>query len=103
SSIVPRPKTGLSSFDHTGHLKPWVQRHFYTYGSIMNKVGDLKNVAVPENYGFYDVVLKPSLRPKAPLVVDTLNYDYIEDDAQALEELIIEDKMKKSVLDKLFN
>src|SRR5690606_36724804 len=23
SSIIPRPKTGLSSFDYPGHLKPW--------------------------------------------------------------------------------
>src|SRR5690606_40048447 len=30
SSIIPRPKTALGSFDYTGHLKPWVQRHFNT-------------------------------------------------------------------------
>ena len=52
SSIIPRPKTGLSSFDYTGHLKGWVQRHFNTYGSIMRKMGELNNVAVGENYGF---------------------------------------------------
>src|SRR5690606_37317757 len=68
SSIIPRPKTGLSSFDYTGHLKGWVQRHFNTYGSIMRKLGELNNVSVPENYGFYGVVLQSNLRPKAPVM-----------------------------------
>lgn len=102
SSIVPRPKTGLSSFDHTGHLKPWVKRHFYTYGGIMRKVGDLKNVAVPEDYGFYEVVLKPSLRPRAPVVADTLGDNLFDPDL--LEEINLDDNTtKKSILDKLFN
>src|SRR5690606_9696802 len=59
SSIIPRPKTGLASFDYTGHLKPWVQRHFNTYGYIMNKLGQLQDEHVPETYGFYGVVLEP--------------------------------------------
>lgn len=103
SSIIPRPKTGLSSFDHTGQLKPWVQRHFNTYGSIMNKVGDLKDVNVPANYGFYDAILQPKLRPRAPLVADTIDYSLFGEDADFLQEIEIEERSKKSILDKLFN
>lgn len=102
SSIIPRPKTGLSSFDHTGHLKPWVQRHFNTYGSIMSKVGDLKGETIPINYGFYDVLLKPSLRPAAPLVLDSV-YDMSGEEADMLQEIEVEEKSKKSILDKLFS
>lgn len=102
SSIIPRPKTGLSSFDHNGQLKPWVQRHFNTYGSIMNKVGDLSNIAVPEGYGFYEVSLKPALRPKAPLRIDSLDYDSIGIDGEIWHDIEVEEKTKKSILDKLF-
>lgn len=66
ASIIPRPKTGLSSFDYKGQLKPWLLGYFNTYGTRMQKVGDLNTIEVPEDYGFHDVKLKPSLRPKAP-------------------------------------
>lgn len=105
SSIIPRPKTGLSSFDHTGHLKPWVQRHFNTYGHIMTKVGDLTNVEVPEYYGFYQVLLQPRWRPAAPAIVDTAdtaNQDVVEDHERAMREIEAEENTKKSILDKLF-
>lgn len=102
SSIIPRPKTGLSSFDHTGHLKPWVQRHFNTYGSIMSKGGELNSVNVLDSYGFYEVLLKPSLRPKAPLFVDSLTNDFSEEDMIFLQEVESGEKEKKSILDKLF-
>ena len=102
SSIIPRPKTGLSSFDHNGQLKPWVQRHFNTYGSIMNKMGDLKGIAVPANYGFYEVSLKSVLRPKAPLIVDSIGYDSLGVDIDIMEEIEVEEKTKRSILDKLF-
>lgn len=103
SSIIPRPKTGISSFDHTGHLKPWVQRHFNTYGYIMLKVGDLKEVNVPANYGFNDVLLQASLRPRAPLVLDTLSNGFMDDDSAFFEEIEVEERNKKSILDKLFD
>jgi len=102
SSIIPRPKTGLSSFDYTGHLKPWVQRHFNTYGSIMSKVGDLANVNVPSNYGFYEVLLKSNLRPKAPLVIDSLDNEWSNEDTDMLHDIEVEEKTKKSIFDKLF-
>ena len=105
SSIIPRPKTGLSSFDYTGHLKPWVQHHFNTYGYIMTKVGDLKNVEVPANYGFYEVLLQPRLRPAAPVFTDTTDTSYqdsIEDHERIMREMEAEENTKKSIIDKLF-
>src|SRR5690606_34270200 len=106
SSIIPRPKTGLSSFDYTGHLKPWVQRHFNTYGYIMSKVGDLNNVVVPENYGFYEVILQPRLRPPAPVfqdTIDTANQGIIEEHEQIIREMEADEQTKRSILDKLLN
>ncbi|WP_240903186.1 transglycosylase domain-containing protein [Sphingobacterium sp. SGG-5] len=106
SSIIPRPKTGVSSFDYTGHLKPWVQRHFNTYGYIMSKVGDLNNVAVPENYGFYEVVLQPRLRPARPAFVDTIDTvapDIVEYHEQVIREMEADEQVKKSILDKLLH
>lgn len=104
SSIIPRPKTGLNSFDYTGQLKPWVQRHFNTYGYIMHKMGELKNISVPDNYGFYEVVLQPQLRPAAPVMRDTATYDLdvIDEHEQIMRDIEMEEKTKKSILDKLF-
>lgn len=104
SSIIPRPKTGLSSFDYTGYLKPWVKRHFNTYGYIMDKVGDLKNVQVPESYGFYDVVLQPRLRPSGPAMMDTTSIDgIIPEHEEMMRELEREDEQRKSVVDRLLD
>lgn len=101
SSIIPRPKTGLSSFDYTGHLKPWVQRHFNTYGSIMSKVGDLEAMSIPAHYGFYDVVLQAKLRPAAPAIQDTTNADIINEHELFIREIEIEEQSRQSILDKL--
>lgn len=101
SSIIPRPKTGLSSFDYTGHLKGWVQRHFNTYGSIMRKLGELNNVSVPENYGFYEVVLQSNLRPKAPVMRDTVTWDIDNEQELIIKELEAEEQARKSLIDKL--
>lgn len=99
SSIVPRPKTGLSSFDYTGHLRPWVQRHFNTYGSILSLRGQLNDVEVPEGYGFYNVVLRPNLRPARPQgVADTVTTD-IHDMA---DEIDIEEEQRRKLLERLF-
>lgn len=101
SSIIPRPKTGLSSFDYTGHLKGWVQRHFNTYGSIMRKLGELNNVSVPENYGFYEVVLQSNLRPKAPVMRYTVTWDIDNEQELIIKELEAEEQARKSLIDKL--
>ena len=101
SSIIPRPKTGLSSFDYTGHLKPWVQKHFNTYGYIMTKVGELKNVSVPANYGFYEVLLQSNLRPAAPVMRDTSSYDIIDEHEMLIRSLEEDEEVKKSILEKV--
>ncbi|MFZ4862553.1 transglycosylase domain-containing protein [Sphingobacterium sp. Mn56C] len=102
SSIIPRPKTGLSSFDYTGHLKPWVQRHFNTYGSIMTKVGDLRNVDVPAGYGFYEVLLQAKLRPATPVFRDTSDLDIINEHEAFMREMDQDEEVKRSILEKIF-
>ncbi|MGH2622838.1 MAG: transglycosylase domain-containing protein, partial [Sphingobacterium sp.] len=97
SSIIPRPKTGLSSFDYTGHLKPWVLKHFNTYGSIMNKRNQLDDEAVPANYGFYQVELEQKLRPARPKgVVDSaLSHDNIKDMVKEIDQ---EESIRKALI-----
>lgn len=103
SSIIPRPKTGLSSFDYTGHLKPWVQRHFNTYGYIMTKRQQLNDEAVPSAYGFYDVVVQPSLRPPRPKgLVDTTFMEIDPEQEAIMKELEADEATRKSLLEKLF-
>ncbi|SFS60364.1 transglycosylase domain-containing protein [Sphingobacterium wenxiniae] len=103
SSIVPRPKTGLSSFDYTGHLKPWAQRHFNTYGYIMNKRGQLQDEEVPANYGFYQVVLQPNLRPPRPKGVVDTTFSEIDSNQEAImKELEMEERTRRNLLEKLF-
>jgi len=101
SSIIPRPKTGLSSFEYTGYLKPWVMKHFNTYGYIMNKLNQLEGEEVPANYGFYQVQLVPNLRPPKPKGIpdSVLTHDNIKD---MVEEIDREEKIRKTLLEKLF-
>ncbi|GHE37640.1 glycosyl transferase [Sphingobacterium griseoflavum] len=103
SSIIPRPKTGLSSFDYTGHLKPWVQRHFNTYGYIMTKLQQLNSESVPAGYGFYEVVLQPNLRPPRPKgIVDTTLMEVDPEQEAIMKELEADEATRKSLLEKLF-
>ena len=103
SSIIPRPKTGLSSFDYTGHLKPWVQRHFNTYGYIMSKLGQLQDEQVPEAYGFYGVVLEPGLRPPRPKgLVDTTFREIDPEQEAIMQEMERDEARRRSLLEKLF-
>lgn len=103
SSIIPRPKTGLSSFDYTGHLKPWVQRHFNTYGYIMSKLGQLQDEQIPEAYGFYGVVLEPGLRPPRPKgVVDTTFREIDPEQEAIMQEMERDEARRRNLLDKLF-
>ena len=101
SSIIPRPKTGLSSFDYTGQLKPWVMKHFNTYGYIMNKMNQLEGENVPANYGFYQVQLQPNLRPARPKGVpdSMMTHDDIKD---MVDEIDREEKIRKTLLERLF-
>ncbi len=100
SSIIPRPKTGLSSFDYTGHLKPWVLKHFNTYGYIMTKRNQLEGESVPGNYGFYEVLLQPGLRPAKPKgVVDSmLSHDDIKD---MVDEIDQEEAIRRTLIERL--
>lgn len=95
ASIVPRPKTGLSSFDYTGHLKPWLQRYFNTYGSIMAKREQLEEEEMLEGYGFYQVQLREALRPPRPAgVSDSLEAEDIEAEQEAIiKELEKEERL----------
>lgn len=101
SSIIPRPKTGLSSFDYTGQLKPWVLKHFNTYGYIMTKMGQLDNEEVPGNYGFYQVSLREPLRPARPKgLVDSMHtHDEIK---EMTEEMDREERLRKTLIERLF-
>lgn len=99
SSIIPRPKTGLRAFDYTGHLKAWNQRHFNTYGSIMRNLHELDNVPIPENFGFYQVLLQPALRPKAPVIQDSLSI--LAEQELMIRELEFEQNARQSIIDKL--
>lgn len=82
ASIIPRPKTGLSSFDYTGHLRPWLGRYFQTYGSIMERRGLLDSLSVDDDYGFNAVVLRESLRPSRPIeTLDSLGRTQAEQDS----------------------
>ncbi len=103
SSIIPRPKTGLSSFDYTGHLKPWVQRHFNTYGYIMTKLQQLNDESVPASYGFYEVVLQTNLRPPRPKgLVDTTFMEIDPEQEAIMKELEADEATRKNLLEKLF-
>lgn len=71
ASIVPRPKTGLYSFNHQGGLKPYISPYFSYIGNIMATRG----LTAPDstaNYGFYAVSLREALRPEQPVTVDSL-------------------------------
>jgi len=103
SSIIPRPKTGLTSFDHTGGLKPWVQKHFNTYGYIMNKLGELKEVVVPEGYGFYQVQLQSGLRPKVPAQADTSFLNIMEEHENAILHMEQDERGGKILMDKMLD
>jgi len=99
SSIVPRPKTGLYSFDYTGHLKPNMLRYFNTYGSILAKTGQISVDTTVANYGFYQVQLQPHLRPARPAgLIDSLEQQEIQEEFMMDQE----EKMKRSIFDKIF-
>lgn len=101
SSIIPRPKTGLSSFDYTGHLKPWVRKHFNTYGYIMSRRNQLQDEQVPEAYGFYQVVLQPNLRPPRPKGASdsAMTHDNIKD---MVDEIDRDERIRRSLIERLF-
>ncbi|MGJ1409558.1 transglycosylase domain-containing protein [Sphingobacterium thalpophilum] len=112
SSIVPRPKKGLNFFDWTGHLKGNMLRYFNTYGHIMTKTGQIGVDSTTSNYGFYEVLLQPHLRPPRPAVADSVEtIDMGEDPllfddlgggtpASSLESVSVPQNLKKMPLTK---
>ncbi len=98
ASIVPRPKIGLSRFDYTGHLKPYMAGYFRLIGNLMAQRG-YAPVDTTQSYEFYSVSLREALRPAAPKIDSTEN----EDDTYILEEEIegikkmLQDLFKKKI------
>ena len=65
ASIVPRPKTGLYSFNYEGQLKPYIASYYNYIGNIMARRG-LAPADSLSSYGFYTVSLREPLRPDRP-------------------------------------
>lgn len=103
ASIVPRPKTGLFSFDFNGRLKPWLRRYFNTYGSIMVKKGDLDGLEVSPGYGFDDVILQARLRPSKPVGLEDSS-SLVQTEAERdsiIQELEFEENQRRKILERL--
>ncbi|MGV3763658.1 transglycosylase domain-containing protein [Parapedobacter sp.] len=95
ASIVPRPKTGLYSFDYEGQLKPYIASYFNYIGNIMARRG-LAPADSSGNYGFYAVSLRESLRPDRP-AADTLQLELPPTDFEKDLEQV------RGLLNRIFN
>jgi hypothetical protein len=99
ASIVPSPKNGLYAFEPDGSLRYRLHGYFRLIGNLMAKRG----WAQPDSsaYGFYNVRLKSSLRPKMPIIdtalADSLLQQNPDDapDGMIVPEVVEEDKDKK--------
>jgi len=95
ASIVPRPKTGLYSFNWDGRLKYYMATYFNYIGNIMARRG-LTPPDSTDNYGFYSVTLREALRPERPASADTLRLEEPPTDFET------ELKEVRGLLDRLF-
>jgi hypothetical protein len=99
ASIVPNPKNGLYAFEPDGSLRYRLHGYFRLIGNLMAKRG----WAQPDSsaYGFYNVRLKSSLRPKMPIIdtalADSLLQQNPDDapDGMIVPDAVEEDKEKK--------
>jgi len=66
ASIVPKPKSGLYSFEPDGSLKPYLHGYFNLIGRLMAVKGYTPSDS--SAYGFYSVRLREALRPKMAIV-----------------------------------
>lgn len=99
ANIVPKPKSGLYSFQYDGRLKPYLSGYFRLIGNLMARRG--LAVSDSTNYGFYDVSLRESLRPRMPdsVAADTAETKLLENEIEEtksfLERLFGRDKKEK--------
>lgn len=98
ASIVPRPKIGLSRFDYTGHLKPYMSGYFRLIGNLMAQKG-YAPVDTTQSYEFYSVSLREALRPPPPQIDSTENEDesfILEDEIEGIKKML-QDLFKKKI------
>ncbi|WP_353127092.1 biosynthetic peptidoglycan transglycosylase [Parapedobacter pyrenivorans] len=96
ASIVPRPKTGLYSFNYEGGLKSYIAPYFSYIGNIMARRG-LAPADSSGSYGFYAVSLREALRPDKPVAADTLQLEMPPTDFET------ELQQVRGLLDRIFN
>ncbi len=100
ASIVPHPKTGLYSFMPDGSLRPGLAGYFNLIGNLIAGHGQAQRDS--NNYGFYAVRLKESLRreiaPVTPAVADSLMK---QNDDDALP-VVVEPEKKPGFFQRLF-
>jgi hypothetical protein len=98
ASIVPRPKIGLSRFDYTGHLKPYMSGYFRLIGNLMAQRG-YAPVDTTQSYEFYSVSLREALRPAAPKIDSMENEDetyILEEEIEGIKKML-QDLFKKKI------
>ncbi len=79
ASIVPKPKSGLYSFEPDGSLKGYLHGYFNLIGRLMASKGYTPSDS--SAYGFYNVRLREALRPKM-VVADTLATDSLNQEGE---------------------
>ena len=95
ASIVPRPKTGLYSFNYDGGLKPYISPYFSYIGNIMARRG-FAPADSTGSYGFHTVSLREALRPEKPASLDTLQLELPPNDFE------VELEQVRGLLDRIF-
>ncbi|MBW4890373.1 transglycosylase domain-containing protein [Mucilaginibacter sp. HMF5004] len=106
ASIVPKPKSGLYSFQPDGSLKPYITNYFNLIGGLMAGKGYTERDS--SGYGFYSVRLKESLRQKvAQTDSATINQLLKQDEggdenADALPVTVIVPDKKANFIQRLF-
>lgn len=85
ASIVPRPKSGLYSFEPDGSLKRFLHGYFNLIGGLMAS----KGMTSPDSsaYGFYNVRLREALRPKMAIVDTTVTDSLLQDGEEGVGEV----------------
>ncbi len=90
ANIIPRPKSSLYFFQPDGSLRSSLRGYFKLIGNLMAQRGYVSRDT--NAYGFYNVRLKESLRPQAP--VDSLAVDSLMDDEGGNDNFLLQDIFK---------